>query len=57
MDDVLEVDHKVPRARGGSNMPHNRQLLHGHCHDVKTAQDRSRPMMPQAVFLKPSLRR
>jgi RNA-directed DNA polymerase len=38
MDDVLEVDHKVPRARGGSNMPHNRQLLHGHCHDVKTAK-------------------
>src|SRR6185295_17924917 len=25
MDDVMEVDHKVPRARGGSSMPHNRQ--------------------------------
>jgi len=36
--DVMEVDHKVPRSRGGSNMPHNRQLLHGHCHDAKTAQ-------------------
>ena len=41
MDDVMEVDHKVPRARGGSNMPHNRQLLHGHCHDQKTARDGS----------------
>jgi hypothetical protein len=41
MDDVMEVDHKVPRSRGGTDMPHNRQLLHGHCHDEKTTGDAS----------------
>jgi RNA-directed DNA polymerase len=39
MDGLIEVDHKVPRSRGGTNMTHNRQLLHGHCHDAKTASD------------------
>jgi RNA-directed DNA polymerase len=39
MDDIMEVDHKVPRSRGGIDMPHNHQLLHGHCHDEKTATD------------------
>jgi RNA-directed DNA polymerase len=39
MEDIMEVDHKVPRSRGGTNTIHNRQLLHGHCHDAKTASD------------------
>lgn len=41
MDDVMEVDHKVPRSHGGTDLTHNRQLLHGHCHDVKTVTDAS----------------
>jgi RNA-directed DNA polymerase len=38
--DVLERDHTVPRSQGGTDALTNRQLLHGHCHDRKTAADR-----------------
>jgi RNA-directed DNA polymerase len=37
--DPMEIDHKVPTALGGEDLPSNRQLLHGHCHDEKTALD------------------
>ena len=37
--DVMEVDHKIPRAIGGKDEWKNLQLLHRHCHDEKTAQD------------------
>lgn len=35
--DVIEVDHKVAKANGGKDEYKNLQLLHRHCHDVKTA--------------------
>jgi RNA-directed DNA polymerase len=38
-DDIMEVDHIVPLSRGGKDQYTNLQLLHRHCHDVKTAQD------------------
>jgi len=38
--DVLEADHKRPRAAGGTHGKENIQLLHRHCHHRKTAQDR-----------------
>ncbi|MEH2313647.1 MAG: group II intron reverse transcriptase/maturase [Nostoc sp.] len=37
--DVLEVDHKIPRALRGKDEYKNLQLLHRHCHDEKTAID------------------
>lgn len=37
--DLLEVDHKLPRSTGGTDRYINLQLLHRHCHDVKTATD------------------
>nr|WP_287279034.1 MULTISPECIES: group II intron maturase-specific domain-containing protein [unclassified Okeania] len=37
--DLIEVDHIVPRSEGGDNTYKNKQLLHRHCHDVKTAED------------------
>jgi RNA-directed DNA polymerase len=37
--DVMEVDHIVPRAIGGKDEYKNLQLLHRHCHDVKTKTD------------------
>ena len=40
--DVMEVDHKIPKALGGKNEWKNLQLLHRHCHDEKTANDGSR---------------
>jgi len=38
-NDVMEIDHIIPKSQEGSNKYDNRQLLHGHCHDSKTAQD------------------
>lgn len=35
--DLLETDHNIPRALGGKDEYRNLQLLHGHCHDDKTA--------------------
>ena len=37
--DLLETDHNIPRALGGKDEYKNLQLLHGHCHDDKTALD------------------
>jgi RNA-directed DNA polymerase len=41
--DLLEIDHRVPRATGGPDRYHNWQLLHGHCHDAKSATDPRSP--------------
>jgi len=38
-EDVMEVDHIIPKAKGGKNKMNNYQLLHGHCHDEKTRED------------------
>lgn len=37
--DVMEVDHLIPRSRGGSSSLHNLQLLHGQCHYLKTVRE------------------
>jgi len=38
-EDVIEIDHIIPRAIGGKDEYKNLQLLHRHCHDVKTKTD------------------
>jgi RNA-directed DNA polymerase len=38
-EDVMEVDHKIPKSQGGKDKYDNWQLLHRHCHDTKTALD------------------
>ena len=40
-NDVLEVDHIIPKSQGGKDEYKNLQLLHRHCHDSKTARDGS----------------
>ena len=40
-DDVLEVDHIIPKSKGGKDYYKNLQLLHRHCHNEKTAIDGS----------------
>jgi RNA-directed DNA polymerase len=35
--DVMEIDHVIPKSGGGAETFSNLQLLHGHCHDRKTA--------------------
>ncbi|WP_333050352.1 MULTISPECIES: group II intron maturase-specific domain-containing protein [unclassified Microcoleus] len=39
VEDKWEIDHKIPRSKGGRDEYNNLQLLHKHCHDVKTAKD------------------
>lgn len=38
-DEQLEIDHIIPKSRGGRDEYRNFQLLHRHCHDRKTAED------------------
>ncbi|MEG5052375.1 HNH endonuclease signature motif containing protein, partial [Microcoleus sp. B13-B6] len=40
-DDVMEVDHIIPKSKGKKDEYKNLQLLHRHCHDIKTANDGS----------------
>jgi RNA-directed DNA polymerase len=44
--DLLEVDHIVPKSKGGKNEYKNCQLLHRHCHDEKTRTDGSYLRLP-----------
>ncbi len=39
--DIVEVDHVQPTSLGGKDTYDNLQLLHKHCHDIKTASDGS----------------
>ena len=39
-EDDVEIDHIIPRAKGGRDVYTNLQLLHGHCHDQKSALDK-----------------
>jgi RNA-directed DNA polymerase len=39
--DLLEVDHIIPRSQGGKDEYKNLQLLHAHCHDIKSRYDGS----------------
>lgn len=38
--DLLEIDHIIPKFKSGGTNIRNLQLLHRHCHDVKSASDR-----------------
>lgn len=38
-EDVLEIDHIVPKALGGRDAMNNKCIYHRHCHDEKTAED------------------
>ncbi|WP_363266989.1 HNH endonuclease signature motif containing protein [Okeania sp. SIO2B3] len=39
--DVIELDHIIPKSKGGKDEYKNWQLLHRHCHDEKTRTDGS----------------
>lgn len=41
--DLMEVDHIVPKLKGGQDTYSNLQLLHRHCHVTKTRHDRAKP--------------
>ncbi|EAZ93018.1 group II intron reverse transcriptase/maturase [Crocosphaera chwakensis] len=39
--DLIELDHIIPKSKGGKDEYKNWQLLHRHCHDEKTKTDGS----------------
>jgi RNA-directed DNA polymerase len=38
-EELIETDHIIPKSIGGLNAIDNLQLLHKHCHDIKTSND------------------
>jgi RNA-directed DNA polymerase len=38
-EDCYEIDHIIPRSCGGNDLLLNKQILHGHCHQRKTAEE------------------
>jgi len=40
-EDIAEIDHIIPTTLGGKDEYKNLQLLHRHCHDLKTSTDGS----------------
>ncbi|HEY9692867.1 MAG TPA: HNH endonuclease signature motif containing protein [Oculatellaceae cyanobacterium] len=51
---VMEVDHIIPKSKGGRNEYKNLQLLHRHCHDKKTANDGSYGTKSDCNSVKPT---
>ncbi|MCC3422104.1 MULTISPECIES: group II intron reverse transcriptase/maturase [unclassified Microcoleus] len=52
-EDVMEVDHRIPKSKGGKDSYDNWDLLHRHCHDIKTATDGSRGTKSSCKSVKP----
>jgi RNA-directed DNA polymerase len=40
-NDLIEIDHITPKSLKGKNTLDNLQLLHKHCHDIKSTIDGS----------------
>lgn len=53
-ESVMEVDHIIPKSKGGKDVYKNLQLLHRHCHDEKTITD-SEQLRVLAVSVKSKL--
>lgn len=54
--DVIELDHIIPKSKGGKDDYKNWQLLHRHCHDEKTSIDGSLDKPFKPVKLPPNWR-
>jgi RNA-directed DNA polymerase len=53
--DLLEIDHRRPRAHGGNNSILNQQILHRHCHHLKTLQDKQAGIIPNPAKSEPGM--
>jgi RNA-directed DNA polymerase len=50
-NDVMEVDHIIPKSKGGKDEYKNIQLLHRHCHDTKSTTDKNQKVeIPEGKF-------
>jgi len=39
--DYIEIDHIIPKSKGGSNNYSNLQILHKHCHIQNSRSEKS----------------
>ncbi len=51
-EDLIEVDHIIPKVLGGKDVYSNLQLLHKHCHDTKSSIDGSNSKDAKAEYAK-----
>jgi 5-methylcytosine-specific restriction endonuclease McrA len=51
-EDLIEVDHIIPKVLGGKDVYANLQLLHKHCHDTKSSIDGSNSKDAKAEYAK-----
>ena len=51
--DSIEIDHIIPKSKGGKDIYDNLQLLHRHCHDTKTVSDGSSGNKSNSNSVKP----
>jgi RNA-directed DNA polymerase len=49
-EDLVEVDHIIPKVLGGKEVYSNLQLLHKHCHDKKSSKDGSNSEAAKAEY-------
>jgi RNA-directed DNA polymerase len=50
-NDVMEIDHIIPKSKGGKDEYKNLQLLHRHCHDTKSTTDKNQKVeIPEGEF-------
>ena len=47
-DSVVEVDHKIPLSRGGTNDTDNLEILCVRCHALKTQQESTDPYVDRS---------
>nr|YP_009172363.1 hypothetical protein [Ulva fasciata]ALG35722.1 hypothetical protein [Ulva fasciata] len=45
--DVMEMDHKIPKSKGGKDGIQNLRLVHGHCHDQRNVIEK--PVMSSSL--------
>ena len=48
LTDILQIDHIIPRSKGGGSNLLNLQLLYQECHEKKTAKKRIKEIDSQA---------
>ena len=46
---ATEVDHIIPKAKGGTDEPSNLQAINHHCHLRKSIEDQGGKMRPRMV--------
>ncbi|MGK7881655.1 MAG: group II intron reverse transcriptase/maturase [Crocosphaera sp.] len=55
-EDLIEVDHIIPKSKGGKDTYNNLQALHRHCHDIKSRYDGSNSTQDKGLIAESRVR-